>query len=486
MAAEWLMSRQSSDNETLPRRWILSNPDIRPREGEGEGNQKMFVLVENQTLYPPESLRRAVNLYQDSQKTDPSSGFAIRTLLILFMEIEGFAAEKNGERISDAVSRIQRGDLRCSLEGLWDLWEGGFNDSDLLQFVLTLVVPPSSPVGDTQTSVVVLLLKEYLQQVNESPALITENAFRFIDAALEQSMTTGTTRDELELQLEDVQLPNPWLALHIDTILRRRSTPRVADLEAVTTLDSRVKAIVSRKRLNLYLSSDVEPEPDVLTLLVQSDNRVISLEAFGQSVSLLESSMTGCSGGRDPGSPPPSMLAISEQQKRSHLISRIFDPHQSTSMCQSVWIMLTEDLYPGWERIPTDWRRDIATALVETTEWMVKGQKVLAGAIKKRHRVRASGKAKQMNGATALALVSRSDTEPHRKRNLPLETRDERFEEQLGACVQVYLQLFAVAVEELGEGAKSHTQHIVASLVEIPDILFNEGAIQRIQHVLGI
>jgi class 3 adenylate cyclase len=123
----------------------------------------------------------------------------------------------------------------------------------------------------------------------ESPALITEKAFRFIDAALEHSLTTGTTRDELELQLQDVQSPNPWLALHIDNILRRRSTPSVADLEGVTTLDSRVKAIVSRKRLNLYLSSNVQPEPDILTLLVQSDDHVISLEAFGQGVNLLES-----------------------------------------------------------------------------------------------------------------------------------------------------------------------------------------------------
>jgi hypothetical protein len=47
-------------------------------------------------------------------------------------------------------------------------------------------------------------------------------------------------------------------------------------------------------------------------------------------------------------------------------------------MRQTVWIMLTEDLYPRWELLPADWRRDIATALVEATEWMVKGQKILA------------------------------------------------------------------------------------------------------------
>ena len=219
MAAEWLMSRQSPDNESLPRRWFLSSSDVRPLEGEdegeGEGNRKMFVLVKDQRLPPSESLRRTINLYQDSQKTDSSSGFIIRTLLILFMAIESFAAENNGESISDAVPRIQRGDLRCALEGLWDLWEGGFNDSDLLRFVLTFVVPLSSPVGDKQSSIVIPLLEEYLQQVNDSPALITENAFRFLDAALEHSMTTGTSRDELELQLQDVQLPNPWFALHI-------------------------------------------------------------------------------------------------------------------------------------------------------------------------------------------------------------------------------------------------------------------------------
>ena len=48
-----------------------------------------------------------------------------------------------------------------------------------------------------------------------------------------------------------------------------------------------------------------------------------------------------------------------------------------------------------------------------------------------------------------------------------------------------YDRLFAVAVEELGENAKSRTQHIVAFLVDIPDVLFNERAIQRMQHALN-
>ena len=485
LAAEWLMSRQSSDNKTLPRRWILSSQDILSSEGEGEGeeNQKIFVLVENQRLSQSESLQRTINLYQDSQKTDSSSDFVIRTLLIPIVAVEGFAVEKNGENLVDVVRRIRIGDLRCSLEGLWDLWDGGFNQSDLLRFVLTLVVPPPSPVGDTQSSMAILLLKEYLQQVNESPALITENAFRFIYAALEHSLTTGTTRDELELQLQDVQLRNPWLALHIDTILRRRSTPCAADLEAVTTLDPCVKAIVSRKRLTLYLSSKVQPESDILTLFVQSDDHMVSLEAFCQSVNLLESPPTDESGGRDPGSPRPAFLVGLEQEKKSHLISRFLDTKQSTSTFQSIWIMFAEYLYPKWKLLPEEWRRDIATALVDATEWMVKGQKILAEAIKKRRQMPASGKAKQLIGARGLALINRSDTEP---RNLPLETRDERFEERLEACAQVYLPLFATAVELLGESAKSRTQHILAFLVDIPDVLFNEDAIKRIQHVLGI
>ena len=133
-----------------------------------------------------------------------------------------------------------------------------------------------------------------------------------------------------------------------------------------------------------------------------------------------------------------------------------------------------------------DWRRDIATALVEATEWMVKGQKILAEAIKKRSRIRASGKVKQLIGATALAFANRSDTKPHQKRKVPLEARDEGFEERLEACAQVYLPLFATAVEQLGESAKSRNRHIVAFLVDIPDALCNEDAIRRIQHVLGI
>ena len=482
MAAEWLMSRQSFDKGNLPLRYILSSQDVHS----GDANRKMFVLVENRRLSPSESLQRTIRLYQASQEKDSSSDVVIRTLLIPIMAIEGLATENNGESISDAVPRIQSGDLRCCLEGLWDLWEGGFNRSDLLRFVLTLVVSPSSPVGDTQSSVVILLLKEYLQQVNESPALITENAFRFIDAAFEHSLTTGTTRNELELQLQDVQSTNPWLALHIDNILQLRSTRSAADLEVVTTLDSRVKAIVTRKRFNLYLSSNVEPEPDILTLLIQSDDHVIFLEAFGQGVNLLESPSLDESSGRNPRSPRPFTFALLDQEKRSHLISRLLNPHQSTTMLQSVWIMLTEDLYPRWKLLPTEWRRDIAAALVDATEWVVKGQKILTEVIKRRHRIGAAGKVKQLIGATALALVNRSDIEPHRKRRIPLETRDEGFEERLEACAQVYLPLFATAIEQLGDSAKSRTRHIVAFLVDIPDALCDEDAIQRIQHVLRI
>ena len=326
---------------------------------------------------------------------------------------------------------------------------------------------------------VILLLKEYLQQINETPSLITTKASRFTGAALEHSLTTGTTRDELDLQLQDVQSPNPWLSLHIDSILRRRSTPSVADLEAVETLDPRVKAIVSKERLNLYLSSNVRPEPDILTLFVQSDDLAISLEAFGQGVNLLELPSIGELDGQIPGSPRPFTFAQLEQEKRSYLISRFFDPRQSTSTYQSVWIMLTEDLYPRWNLLPAYWRSDIAAALVVATEWMAKGQKILAKEVKKR-------KAKQLIGATVLALVNYSDIEHHRKRKIPLEARDERFQERLDACAQVYLRLFATAIEDLGERAKARTQHIVNFLVDIPDVLYNEDAIKRIQHVLGI
>ena len=141
--------------------------------------------------------------------------------------------------------------------------------------------------------------------------------------------------------------------------------------------------------------------------------------------------------------------------------------------------MLTEDLYPRRELLPTDWRSDIAAVLVEATEWMVKGQKILAKEIKKR-------KAKQLIGETVLALVNYSDIEHHRKRNILLEARDERFQERLDACAQVYLQLFATAIEDLGERAKPRTQHTVNSLVDIPDVLRNEDAIKRIQRVLEI
>ena len=124
-------------------------------------------------------------------------------------------------------------------------------------------------------------------------------------------------------------------------------------------------------------------------------------------------------------------------------------------------------------------RTTCAAALVAATEWMVKGRKILAKEIKKR-------KAKQLIGATVLALVNYSDMDHHRRRKIPLEARNERFQERLDACARVYLRLFATAVEDLGERAKPHTQHIVNFLVDIPDVLHNEDAIKRIQHVLEI
>ena len=470
MAAEWLMSRQRCDSGTPPPRYILSSQDVHS----DKENCEAFVLVESNRLSRQDRRLLTIELYRDSHKTDSSSGFVMRTLLIPIMVIEGLVVEK-------IRGSNRTGGLRCSLEGLWDLWEGGFNQSDLLRFVLTLVVPPSSPVGDTQSSMAILLLKEYLREINESFALITEKAFRFIDAALEHSLTTGTTRDELELQLQDVQSSNPWLVLHIDNILRRRSTPRVADLEAVTTLASRVKAIVSRKRLNLYISSNIQPEPDILTLLVQADDLAVSLEAFGQGVSLLESTLIGESSGQNPGSLRPFTFAQLEQETRSHLISRFFDPQHSISTCQSVWIMLTEDLYPRWKLLPPEWRHDIAVALMGATEWMGEGQNILAKEISMPR-----GKAKHLIGARALAFVNYSDSEHHWRRKIPLEIRDERFQERLGACAQIYLQLFAIAIEELGESARPRTQHIMNFLADIPDVLYNRDAIKRVQHVLGI
>ena len=481
MAVEWLMSRQSSDSGSPPLQYILSSQNVHFGEENRKASQNVFfdkknggafVPVKNKTLSLDDRRQLSIDLSRDSHETGSSSDFVIRTLLVPIIAIEGFAVE-------NIRGSIQSGDLWRSLESLWDLWEGGFNRSNLLRFVLRLVVPPSPPVGDTQSSMVTLLLMECLRQINESSALITEKAFRFIDGALVHSLTTGTTRDELRLQLQDVQWTNPWLALHIDNILRRRSTPSAADLEGMTTLDSRVKSIVIRKRFNLYLSSNVQPEPDILALLVQSDDLTISLEAFGQGVNLLEPPLIGESDGQSPESPRAFTFAQIEQETRSDLLSRFFDHQQSTSTCQSVWIMLTEDLYPRWELLPADWRSDIAAALVEAMRWMKKGQEIFSKEIEKR-------KAKQLIGATVLALVNYSDMEHHRKRKIPLETRDERFQERLDACAQVYLRLFATAIEDLGERAKPHTQRIVNFLVDIPDVLYNEDAIKRIQHVLGI
>ena len=186
---------------------------------------------------------------------------------------------------------------------------------------------------------------------------------------------------------------------------------------------------------NAVFQQKVRPEPGILTLLVKSNDFAISLEGFGQGVGLLESPSTDESDDRIHES-RPSTLALLEQNERSHLISRFFDPQQSTAICQTVWIMFAEDLYPRWRLLPSDWRHDIAKALVEATEWMEKGQKILT-----KSGIRASRKAGQ--------LIREMGIE-HLRRDIPLETRDERFQERLDACAQVYLRLFAIAVEELG------------------------------------
>ena len=74
----------------------------------------------------------------------------------------------------------------------------------------------------------------------------------------------------------------------------------------------------------------------------------------------------------------------------------------------------------------------------------------------------------------------------HLRRTIPLETRDEQFQERLDACAQIYLRLLAIAVEELGEDAKASTQRIVDFLVDVPDVLYDEDATKRILGVLGI
>ena len=83
--------------------------------------------------------------------------------------------------------------------------------------------------------------------------------------------------------------------------------------------------------------------------------------------------------------------------------------------------------------------------------------------------------------ARSLALVKRSDREPHRKRNLLLETRDEQLKERLEACAQVCLRFFVRGCgRRTGRDTKSHTQHIVAFLMGIPDVLFNKRAVKTV------
>jgi len=72
----------------------------------------------------------------------------------------------------------------------------------------------------------------------------------------------------------------------------------------------------------------------------------------------------------------------------------------------------------------------------------------------------------------------------HLRRKTPLETRDERFQDRLDACALVYLRLFAIAVEELGECAKASTHRIVDFLVDVPDVLYDGDATRRILHIL--
>ena len=57
----------------------------------------------------------------------------------------------------------------------------------------------------------------------------------------------------------------------------------------------------------------------------------------------------------------------------------------------------------------------------------------------KRRGVRASGKSKQLIGATVVALVNYSDAsaEHHKKREIGLGTRDKQLREWLDACTQV-------------------------------------------------
>ena len=105
---------------------------------------------------------------------------------------------------------------------------------------------------------------------------------------------------------------------------------------------------------------------------------------------------------------------------------------------------------------------------------MKKGQKFLT---KRGGRgIRASRTAKQLVREIGMK---------HLRRKIPLETRDGRFQDRLDACAQIYLRLFATAVEELGEDAKASTQCIVNFLVDVPDVLYDEDATKRILEVLG-
>jgi len=123
------------------------------------------------------------------------------------------------------------------------------------------------------------LLKKYDELIGSSPERITEKGFQFIGAALRHTLA-GSTAEEVNSWLQSVNLCNPCLKLHVANVLERNFT----DLTEIATLDSPIKNIVFKSWLSLYLSSNVQPGPGILTLLVKSDDFEISLEAFGQGV----------------------------------------------------------------------------------------------------------------------------------------------------------------------------------------------------------
>ena len=203
------------------------------------------------------------------------------------------------------------------------------------------------------------------------------SALYLLDTSLKHLSSTAPSSSTLLLRTDNIlkcTLPgshtpyyavgpfDPWMLLHLETLLVRRCIVRPHELVQLDWTDTPEQVHIANARLALYDrlegedTKQIEPEPQLLKIFLKSNDYVVCTGAFKWCLNLVTSS--------HPNAPGIFVLEIGGCGwiDIEHLIQVLcgdFLSHRVRS-----WKFLAEHLFPKWTMLPSSWRSSFASAFI--------------------------------------------------------------------------------------------------------------------------